>query len=126
MNIRQKVMAVAGSALLVAAAAFGGIAIANPGADEAPAQIVQPQQDQVVEPVVEPTPEPTVEPVEPAPVVEPAPAPAPEPPTKCPSGTKANAVDGEGNESACEPLGPSGQPCVAYNDQNVCTEYLEP
>jgi hypothetical protein len=47
-------------------------------------------------------------------------------PTLCPAGTKANAVDAQGNESNCEALNSQGQACQAYNDQNVCTNWYKP
>lgn len=46
-------------------------------------------------------------------------------PTLCPEGTVAGAVDASGNESNCQPTS-DGQPCVEYNDQNVCTRWYEP
>lgn len=79
---------------------------------------------------LEPTrdPEPIATPTEtamPEPVVEaPAPPPAPEI-VKCPSGTTAGQVDAAGNESNCQPTN-NGQPCVEYNDQNVCTRWYQP
>jgi PKD repeat protein len=54
---------------------------------------------------------------------------APPPPpqiVKCPAGTKANAVDAAGNESNCQPLNGQGQQCVAYDDQNNCTQWYKP
>jgi len=45
---------------------------------------------------------------------------------KCPAGTKANAVDGAGNESACEALGAGGEQCQAYDDNNNCTNWYKP
>lgn len=74
------------------------------------------------------TPEPIATPTEtatPEPVVE---APAPPPPpaiVKCPSGTTAGQVDAAGNESNCQQTN-QGQPCVEYNDQNVCTRWYQP
>jgi len=47
-------------------------------------------------------------------------------PTKCPAGTKANAVDAAGNESACEALGAGGEQCQAYDANNVCTNWYKP
>jgi len=47
-------------------------------------------------------------------------------PIKCAAGYTANAVDAAGNESNCQKDGPGGRPCVAYNDANQCTAYLEP
>ena len=116
----QGLAAAAGVAIVAAGAAFGATLL--PSAQPEPTVVVE------VAPIIpsDAIPEPTARFTPPAPVVELAPEPEPAPPVKCPSGTRANAVDGAGNESACEPLGPSGQPCVAYNDQNVCTEYLEP
>lgn len=61
----------------------------------------------------------------------PPPPPAPENyygnpgPVQCPAGTTANAVDAYGNESACQANGPGGGQCVAYNDANQCTAYLQ-
>ena len=73
--------------------------------------------------VVEPIPEVTVAPiVEEAAPAEPAPAPAP---NRCPSGTKAGAVDAAGNESNCQATS-NGQPCVEYNDSNQCTAWYKP
>ena len=45
---------------------------------------------------------------------------------KCPAGTKANAVDAAGNESACEPLGAGGEQCQAYDENNNCTNWYKP
>lgn len=45
---------------------------------------------------------------------------------KCPAGTIAGAVDADGNESNCSPLGPTGTQCVAYNADNVCTQWYDP
>ncbi|MEN0083990.1 MAG: hypothetical protein AAGC66_04400 [Leifsonia sp.] len=47
-------------------------------------------------------------------------------PVKCPAGTHANAVDGAGNESACEANGPNGEVCQAYDDNNNCTNWYKP
>jgi hypothetical protein len=47
-------------------------------------------------------------------------------PVKCPSGTIAQAVDANGNESNCQPLGPTGTQCVAYDANNNCTAWLKP
>lgn len=129
MDIRKKVIAWAGAALLVAAGTVSVAAIANPAgpADNAPATLIQ-EQPAVVD--LEPeAPEETPEPVAPVPAPEPAPvveAPAPPPPpiVKCPAGTRANAVDGAGNESNCMPLTPQGEQCVAYDDNNNCTAWM--
>ena len=64
----------------------------------------------------------------------PPPPPAPENyygnpgPVQCGSGYVAGAVDEYGNESNCQPLGgPSGnQQCVAYDDNNNCTQWYKP
>jgi len=45
---------------------------------------------------------------------------------KCPAGTKANAVDAAGNESACEALGAGGEQCQAYDENNTCTNWYKP
>jgi len=45
---------------------------------------------------------------------------------KCPAGTKANAVDAAGNESACESLGAGGEQCQAYDENNTCTNWYKP
>jgi membrane protein involved in colicin uptake len=47
-------------------------------------------------------------------------------PVKCPAGTKANAVDAAGNESACEALSEAGETCQAYDANNVCTSWYKP
>lgn len=46
-------------------------------------------------------------------------------PVKCPAGTHAMAVDDQGNESNCDPLNDQGQQCVAYDDNNQCTAWLQ-
>lgn len=46
-------------------------------------------------------------------------------PIKCPAGTHANAVDENGNESACEQDGPNGEHCQAYDENNNCTVWLK-
>lgn len=138
MKTSEKAFAGIGGVILAVAATFSGIAIANPAAPtdgDSPAMIVN-EEPSVIGFGSEVEPEPTEEPVEPAPAPEPAPepapvAPAPPPPpappapVKCPAGSHPNAVDAAGNESACQPLGPQGKQCVAYNDQNECTAYLE-
>jgi hypothetical protein len=52
-------------------------------------------------------------------------APSNDAPVTCPSGTIAQAVDANGNESNCQPLGPTGTQCVAYDANNQCTAWLE-
>lgn len=47
-------------------------------------------------------------------------------PVKCPTGTHANAVDADGNESACEADGPNGEQCQAYDANNNCTNWYKP
>lgn len=133
------------AALSVTALSIGGIA----GVNALDAALQQPQTDgnsRIAEmPVPTETPSQSAAPIDPAeipapevlpepvpldiPVEEPQEDPAPEPepyvPTLCPEGTRANAVDELGNESNCEPLGPTGEQCVAYNDANECTAWLE-
>jgi hypothetical protein len=52
-------------------------------------------------------------------------APSAPDPVKCPAGTHANAVDANGNESACEQDGPNGEHCQAYDENNNCTVWLK-
>ncbi|WP_349862690.1 hypothetical protein [Leifsonia sp. WHRI 6310E] len=47
-------------------------------------------------------------------------------PVKCPAGTHPNAVDANGNESACEADGPGGEQCQAYDADNNCTNWYKP
>lgn len=62
----------------------------------------------------------------------PPPPPAPENyygnpgPVQCPAGTTPNAVDEYGNESACQANGPGNAQCVAYDDNNNCTQWYKP
>lgn len=62
----------------------------------------------------------------------PPPPPAPENyygnpgPVQCPYGTTAGAVDDYGNESNCYANGPGNAQCVAYDDNNNCTQYYKP
>ena len=99
--------------------------------------MTQPETVETVETVGKfaPTPVETVKPTpietptqapasEPAPVVQ-SPAPPPVDPSKCPAGTTAGQVDAAGNESNCQPTN-NGQPCVAYNDANECTQWYKP
>jgi hypothetical protein len=44
---------------------------------------------------------------------------------KCPYGTTANQVNEDGTEGNCSQNGPNNKPCVAYNDDNVCTAWLK-
>jgi len=87
------------------------------------ATITQEINEPKVVDLVEPIPEATI-----APIVEEAAPPAPEPapaPNRCPSGTKAGAVDAAGNESNCQATS-NGQPCVEYNAANQCTAWYKP
>lgn len=47
-------------------------------------------------------------------------------PVQCGYGYTAGAVDEYGNESACYANGPGNAQCVAYDDNNNCTQYYKP
>lgn len=119
------IVASVGGALLIAASVFSASAIGTSGqAPEPAASTVE-----LNGPTIAPETQSPSEPV--APITEPAtvtvePAPAPVTPTLCPEGTTAGAVDNAGNESNCQNLGPSGQPCVEYNDANQCVAWYKP
>jgi hypothetical protein len=65
-------------------------------------------------------------------VPPPPPPPAPENfygnpgPVQCGYGYTANAVDAYGNESNCQANGPGNAQCVAYDENNNCTQYYKP
>ena len=148
MNTKQKRRAAAAGMILAVIAAVGlaaGVAVAvqpveipdapkpltaeklveTPKRTEAKALAATPAPETQA---VEPTPEPAAPAPEPAPVVAapaPAPAPAPEPPAppvKCPAGTVPGAVDGAGNESACQiPCSEWTDPDGAGPEPAVCT-----
>ncbi|MEO5921708.1 MAG: hypothetical protein ABIQ01_11270 [Pseudolysinimonas sp.] len=64
--------------------------------------------------------------------VPPPPPPAPENfygnpgPVQCGYGYTAGAVDAYGNESNCYANGPGNAQCVAYDENNNCTQYYKP
>ncbi len=120
----RKTLVIAATSAIAGLALIGGTAYGITA--NTPAPTPEPTKvSSVIEKVGDETPSSVLTPTPTVAVVVVEPAPAPVDPSKCPSGTVAGAVDEAGNESACYETN-NGQQCVAYDDNNNCTQYYKP